>query len=55
MVSIGLSRGPMTFSTRDFRGSGPSQAFRGLEDALTPVLKVSGMGADRLSYRRPTP
>ena len=35
MPCIGLSQGPKTRSTWDFRGSGPWEAFRDLEDALS--------------------
>jgi len=46
-----LSQGPTTWSTWDFRGAGAWEAFRDLEDALAPVLKVSGIGIDNILYR----
>lgn len=39
MPCTGLSRGPVTWSTRDFRAPSPWEAFRGPEDALVLALK----------------
>ena len=46
MPCIGLSRGPAAWSAWNFRGSGPWEAFRGLEDALALVFKVAEFTPD---------
>ena len=48
MPCMGLSKGPTTWSTWDFRGWGPWEDVRGLEDALVLVLKASKTDADKL-------